>query len=169
MKMGRSSKASLWNHCFQLEHRCKWSEGLQPMWRRKREEVMSLQARKKVQMQSAVVDKDEDEDNKDNWVKGAEDDCDVLGVLMEVLMAVVAEIHNMATDWRCVVAESHTQMERILGTLEKIWECLDPEFALEEPKKGLEEEYEEEVVEAAAEREMCKCQSGEEEEAEKDL
>ncbi|KIK78114.1 hypothetical protein PAXRUDRAFT_17057 [Paxillus rubicundulus Ve08.2h10] len=113
-----------------------WPGDMQPMWQRKREEVMSLWAReKKAQMQSPAVD-----DNKE------EEDHDTLGTLTEVLTAVVVEMWNMA-------AESCAQVERVLGTLEEIWGCLDPE----EPEEGSEEEFEEEeVAEAAEEREALK-------------
>ncbi|KAF9227612.1 hypothetical protein BS17DRAFT_813528 [Gyrodon lividus] len=114
--------------------------------------------KKKAWTWSSVADNAEDKE----WVEG-EGDCDMLGVLMEVLMAIVAEMCNMAVDWRCVAVESHVQMERMLGTLEEIQGCLD----LEELEVGLKEDYEEEeVAEAAAEREGWKAWSGEEEEKE---
>ncbi|KIK76137.1 hypothetical protein PAXRUDRAFT_18420 [Paxillus rubicundulus Ve08.2h10] len=60
--------------------------------------------------------------------------------------------------------ESHAQMERVLGTLEEIQGCLDPEFA---PEEGSEENFEEEeVAEVAEEKEALKGRN--EEEAEVD-
>ncbi|KAF9224241.1 hypothetical protein BS17DRAFT_817144 [Gyrodon lividus] len=116
------------------------------MQRRKREEVASLRAgKKKVQTQSPVAeDKEDKKDEDEEWVKG-EDNRDMLGVLTEVLTAMVAEMHNMAVDWRCMAAESCTQMEQMLGTLEEIQGCLDPDFAPEELQAGSEEEYKEVV------------------------
>ncbi|KIK76534.1 hypothetical protein PAXRUDRAFT_18139 [Paxillus rubicundulus Ve08.2h10] len=78
----------------------------------------------------------------------------------EVLVVVVVEMQNMAMDRRHMAVESHAQMERMLGTLDFLQGCLDPEFTLEE---GSEEDFEEEeVAEAAKEREALKGQSEEE-------
>ncbi|KAF9219219.1 hypothetical protein BS17DRAFT_821996 [Gyrodon lividus] len=104
--------------------------------------------------QKEGTDKDKDKDKE--WVEG-EDDCDMLGALVEVLVAIVAEMRNMVADWRHMEVESHAQMECMLGTLEEIQGCLDLEFALEEP----EEEYKEkEVAVATTEREGWKAWSG---------
>ncbi|KAF9218631.1 hypothetical protein BS17DRAFT_822664 [Gyrodon lividus] len=119
-------------------------EGSQMMWRRKCEEVASLWASKK----EGTDNKEDKEDKDKEWVEG-EDDHDMLGVLTEVLAAVVVEMHNMAMDQRCMAAESCAQMEWMLGTLEEIWGCLNLEFTPEEPEVGSEEEYKEkEVAEA---------------------
>ncbi|KIK96438.1 hypothetical protein PAXRUDRAFT_138447 [Paxillus rubicundulus Ve08.2h10] len=64
---------------------------------------------------------------------------------------------NMATDRRHMAVKSHTQMEWLLNTLEEICGCIDPEFVPEELEMGLEEE----VAEAAEERETLKGQSKE--------
>ncbi|KIK94475.1 hypothetical protein PAXRUDRAFT_12028 [Paxillus rubicundulus Ve08.2h10] len=106
----------------------------------------------------------EEEDADDCEV---EENCDALGTLVEVLSAVVGEMRNMATDRRHAAAESHAQMERMLGTLEEIRGCLDLEFTPEELEEGSEEDFEEEeVVEAAKEKEALKGRN--EEEAEVD-
>ncbi|KIK92276.1 hypothetical protein PAXRUDRAFT_13325 [Paxillus rubicundulus Ve08.2h10] len=140
---------------------------MQSTWRRKWEEVMLPQARKKkVWTQSPVVDND----NEYKEEVEVEEECDVLGALTEALVAVVTEMQNVAVDRRHVAAESHAQMEQMLGILEEIQGCLDLEFSLEEPKVGLEEEFEEEeVVEAAEEREALKGWSKEEVEVDKSM
>ncbi|KAF9220566.1 hypothetical protein BS17DRAFT_820404 [Gyrodon lividus] len=131
---------------------CKWLEGSQLMQKRKHKEVALLWAgKKKAWIRSLATDDEEDKDKEEEWVEG-EENCDMLehGCGLEV--------------------ESHVQMECMLGTLEEIQECLNPEFALEEPEGGSEEEYEEEeVAEAAMERERWKAQSGEELEVEKEV
>ncbi|KAF9228939.1 hypothetical protein BS17DRAFT_812889 [Gyrodon lividus] len=93
-----------------------------------------------------------DDKEDEEWVEG-ENDCNVLGAAM-----VAERMQNMAADQRHIVAESHVQMERMLDTLEEIWGCPDLEFSPEE-----------EVVEATAEREGWKSQSGEEVEVEKEV
>ncbi|KIK77765.1 hypothetical protein PAXRUDRAFT_17280 [Paxillus rubicundulus Ve08.2h10] len=100
----------------------------------------------------------------------AEEDHDALGVLTEVLVAVVMEMWDMATDRRCAAAESHTQTEQMLGILEEIQGCLDLEFAPEEPEVGSEEEFDvEEVAEVAEEREVLKGWSKEEAEVDESV
>ncbi|KIK77741.1 hypothetical protein PAXRUDRAFT_17291 [Paxillus rubicundulus Ve08.2h10] len=134
---------------------------------RKREEAMLPQAgKKKVWTKSPVVD-DKEEDTEDCKAK---ENCDVLGALVEVLSVVVGEMQNMATDRRCMAAESCAQMERMLGTLEEIRGCLDPEFTLEELEEWSEEDFEEEeVVEAAKEKEALKGHNKEEVEVDKSV
>ncbi|KIK77800.1 hypothetical protein PAXRUDRAFT_17257 [Paxillus rubicundulus Ve08.2h10] len=125
------------------------------------EEVMSPRAgKKKVWMKSPAA-----EDNEEDCE--VEENRDALSVLAEVLSAMVGEMRNMAADRRHVAVESHVQMERVLGTLEEIWGCLDLEFAPEELEEGSEEDFnEEEVAEAAEEKEALKGWN--EEEAEVD-
>ncbi|KIK81192.1 hypothetical protein PAXRUDRAFT_15376 [Paxillus rubicundulus Ve08.2h10] len=137
---------------------------VQSLWWRKQEEAMLPQARKKkAQMKSPVAD-EEEEDMEDSK---AEENHDVLGALTEVLSVVVGEMWNMDADKRRVAAESHVPMERMLGTLEEIRGCLDPEFT---PEEGLEEDFEEEeVVEAAEEKEALKGWSKEEAEVDKSV
>ncbi|KIK71963.1 hypothetical protein PAXRUDRAFT_22575 [Paxillus rubicundulus Ve08.2h10] len=144
-------------HCRRLRNKCERPGDTQPSRKRKQEEVMLPWAgKKKVQTKSPAVD-DEDEDAEDCE---AEENCDALSVLTEVLSAMVGEMWNMATDRRRVAAESHAQMERVLGTLEEIQGCLDPEFA---PEEGSEENFEEEeVAEAVEEKEALKGQNEEE-------
>ncbi|KIK99310.1 hypothetical protein PAXRUDRAFT_8939 [Paxillus rubicundulus Ve08.2h10] len=137
---------------------------MQQMQQRKQEELMLSWARKKkAWMQSLVADEDDDNEYEEE----AEEEHDTLGVLTEVLAVVVMEMWDMATDRRHAAAESQAQTERMLGILEEIRGCLDPEFAPEDPEVGSEEDFkEEEVAEAAEEREALKGQS--EEEAEVD-
>ncbi|KIK82493.1 hypothetical protein PAXRUDRAFT_14715 [Paxillus rubicundulus Ve08.2h10] len=148
--------------------RCEQPGDTQPMQQRKWEEVMSPQARKKkVWTQSLVADKEEEEDEE---AEGVGEDCDILGALTKVLAMVVTEMWDMAADRRCVAAESHVQTEWMLGILEEIWGCLDPEFSPEEPEVGLEEEFEEEeVVEVTKEREALKGWSKEEAEVDESV
>ncbi|KIK75561.1 hypothetical protein PAXRUDRAFT_18882 [Paxillus rubicundulus Ve08.2h10] len=151
MRVAGSSKARSCNHCHRLQNKCKWPGDVQPSWRRKREEVMSPQARKKKVWTKSPAADNEDEDAEDCKV---EENRDMLSALTEVLSAMVGEMWNMATDRRHVAAESHAQMERVLGTLEEIQGCLDLEFA---PEEGSEENFEEEeVAEAAEEKEALK-------------
>ncbi|KIK78380.1 hypothetical protein PAXRUDRAFT_16907 [Paxillus rubicundulus Ve08.2h10] len=92
----------------------------QSTWWRKQEEVMSPWARKKkAWTQSLVVDVDDkyEEEAED---EEAEEECDTLGVLTEVLVVVVTKMRDMAMDRRHVAMESHAQMERMLGILEEI-------------------------------------------------
>ncbi|KIK71946.1 hypothetical protein PAXRUDRAFT_22602 [Paxillus rubicundulus Ve08.2h10] len=86
--------------CLDLEFTCEQLGDMQPMWQRKQEEVMSLQARKKkAQIQSLAAE----DDKEDEGVNKEEEDCDTLGMLMEVLMAVVVEMWNMAVEVLCYV------------------------------------------------------------------
>ncbi|KIK75729.1 hypothetical protein PAXRUDRAFT_18748, partial [Paxillus rubicundulus Ve08.2h10] len=146
MRAAGSSKARSCDCCRRLRNKCERPGDAQPSWRRKQEEVMSPQARKKkVWMKSPAVEDDE-EDAED--CEGEEN----RDTLAEVLSAMVGEMRNMATDRRRAVVESHAQMERVLGTLEEIQGCLDPEFIPEEPEEGSEENFEEgEVAEAVKE------------------
>ncbi|KIK74853.1 hypothetical protein PAXRUDRAFT_19479 [Paxillus rubicundulus Ve08.2h10] len=124
-----------------------------------REEMMSPRARKKKAQTKSPAAEDDEEDAEDCE---AEENCDALGALAEVLSAMVGEMWNMAADRRRVAAESHAQMERVLGTLEEIRGCLDLEFV---PEEGLEENFkEEEVAGAAEEKEALKGWNEEEEE-----
>ncbi|KAF9227494.1 hypothetical protein BS17DRAFT_814388 [Gyrodon lividus] len=89
--MGPSKGVYEWSRA--RRHQCKQPKGLQTTWRRKWEEVASLWAsKKKAQMWSLEADKEEEEeeDKDKEWAEG-EDNRDVLGTLMEVLVAVVAE------------------------------------------------------------------------------
>ncbi|KIK75886.1 hypothetical protein PAXRUDRAFT_18598 [Paxillus rubicundulus Ve08.2h10] len=139
-------------------------EQVQPSWRRKQEEVMSLQAGKKKARTKSLAAEDDKEDVEDCE---AEENRDVLGALAEVLSAMVGEMQNMAADRRRAAAESHVQMERVLGTLEEIRGCLDPEFV---PEEGSEENFNEgEVAEAARERETLKGRNEEEEEVDESV
>ncbi|KIK75669.1 hypothetical protein PAXRUDRAFT_18796 [Paxillus rubicundulus Ve08.2h10] len=150
MRAAGSSKARSCDRCRQLRNKCE-----QPSRWRKREEVMSPRARKKkVQTKSPMAEDDEDtEENRD--------------ALAEVLSAMVGEMWNMAADRRRAAAESHAQMERVLGALEEIQGCLDPEFV---PEEGLEEDFEEgEVAEVAEEREALKGRNEEEEEVDESV
>ncbi|KIK72234.1 hypothetical protein PAXRUDRAFT_22227 [Paxillus rubicundulus Ve08.2h10] len=167
MRVARSSKARSCDRCRRLRNKCEWPGDAQPSQWRKREEVMSPQARKKkVQMKSSAVE-DEEEDVEDCKV---EENRDALSTLVEVLSVMVGEMRNMAADRRCMAAESHAQMERVLGTLEEIWGCLDPEFIPEEPEEGSEENFDEgEVAEAAKEREALKGWNEEEEEVDESV
>ncbi|KIK81336.1 hypothetical protein PAXRUDRAFT_15287 [Paxillus rubicundulus Ve08.2h10] len=97
-----------------------------------------------------------EEEGVDTESKEAEEEHDTLGVLTEILAAVVTEMRDMAMDRRCVTVESHAQTERMLGILEEIWGCLDLEFTPEE------EFNKEEVAEVAEEREALKGWSEEE-------
>ncbi|KIK72853.1 hypothetical protein PAXRUDRAFT_21510 [Paxillus rubicundulus Ve08.2h10] len=135
-----------------------------PSWRRKQEEVMSPRAGKKKAWTKSPTAEDDKEDTED---REAEENRDALGTLAEVLSAMVGEMRNMATDRRRAAAESHAQMERVLGTLEEIRGCLDPEFV---PEEGSEEDFEEgEVAEAAEEREALKGWNEEEEEVDESV
>ncbi|KIK85509.1 hypothetical protein PAXRUDRAFT_14518 [Paxillus rubicundulus Ve08.2h10] len=153
--------------------RCEWPGDTHSTWRRKQEELMLPWAGKKqAWTQSLVVDedKDGDEEYKEEVDEEAEEECDALCVLTEVLVAVVTEMQDMAMDRRYAAVESHAQMEQMLGILEEIWGCLDPEFAPEESEVGLEEEFaEEEVAQVAKEREALKGQSKEEVEVDKSV
>ncbi|KIK72250.1 hypothetical protein PAXRUDRAFT_22211 [Paxillus rubicundulus Ve08.2h10] len=141
---------------------CERPGDVQPSRRRKREEVMSPQAGKKKAWTKSPMVEDDEEDVEENR--------DTLGALAEVLSAMVGEMRNMAADRRRVAAESHAQMERVLGTLEENRGCLDPEFVPEEPEEGLEEDFEEgEVVEVAEEREALKGRNEEEEEVDESV
>ncbi|KIK75762.1 hypothetical protein PAXRUDRAFT_18712 [Paxillus rubicundulus Ve08.2h10] len=164
MRAAGSSKAMSCDCCCRLQNKCEQPGDAQPSWQRKWEEVMSPRAgKKKAQTKSPVAD-DEEEDAEDCE---AEENHDTLSALAEVLSAMVGEMWNMAADRRRMAAESHAQMERVLGTLEEIRGCLDPEFALEELEEGSEEDFEEEeVAEAAEEKEALKGWN--EEEAEVD-
>ncbi|KIK74045.1 hypothetical protein PAXRUDRAFT_20268 [Paxillus rubicundulus Ve08.2h10] len=118
---------------------------------------------KKAQTKSLMAE-DDKEDTED---REAEENRDVLSALAEVLSAMVGEMWNMAADRRRAVAESHAQMERVLGTLEEIQGCLDPKFV---PEEGSEEDFEEgEVAEAAEEREALKGRNKEEEEVDESV
>ncbi|KIK77878.1 hypothetical protein PAXRUDRAFT_17214 [Paxillus rubicundulus Ve08.2h10] len=145
--------------------------GSKQTWWRKWEELMSPQAgKKKARMQSPVVDKDDDKYEEEAEDKEAEEERDMLGALTEVLVAVVMEMWDMASDRRCVAAESQAQTEQMLGILEEIQGCLDPEFTPEEPEEGEEEDFEEEeVAEAAEEREALEGQSEEEAEVDESI
>ncbi|KIK81699.1 hypothetical protein PAXRUDRAFT_15102 [Paxillus rubicundulus Ve08.2h10] len=159
MRAAGSSKARSCDHCRRLRNKCEWPGDAQPFWRRKREEVMSPRAGKKKAWMKSPTAEDDEED--------AEENCDALGALTEVLSAMVGEMQNMATDRRRTAAESHAQMERVLGTLEEIQDCLDPEFV---PEKGSEEDFEEgEVAETAEEREALKRRNKEEEEVDESV
>ncbi|KIK98291.1 hypothetical protein PAXRUDRAFT_9658 [Paxillus rubicundulus Ve08.2h10] len=115
------------------------------------------------------ADEEQDNEEDDNEEAEAEEEHDTLGALTEVAV-VVTEMHDMATDRRHAAAESHTQTEQMLGILEEIQGCLDPEFALEEPEVGLEEDFkEEEVAEATEEREALKGWSEEEVEVDESM
>ncbi|KIK78456.1 hypothetical protein PAXRUDRAFT_16864 [Paxillus rubicundulus Ve08.2h10] len=120
----------------------------QSTWQRKQEEVMSPWAgKKKAQMQSLVVDEDEDGDKEyeeEAEDEEAEEECDTL-------------------DRRRAAEESGVQSEMMLGILEEIQGCLDPEYTPDKPEVGSEKEFEEEeVAEVAEEREALKGQSEEE-------
>ncbi|KIK72190.1 hypothetical protein PAXRUDRAFT_22281 [Paxillus rubicundulus Ve08.2h10] len=145
MRVAGSSKARSCNRCRRLRNKCEQPGDVQPSQWRKWEEVMSLWAgKKKARMKSLVAEDDKEEDAEDCE---AEENRDVLGTLTEVLSAVVGEMRNMAADRRRAAAESHAQMERVLGTLEEIRGCLDLEFVPEEPEEGSEENFEEEEEE----------------------
>ncbi|KIK97160.1 hypothetical protein PAXRUDRAFT_10339 [Paxillus rubicundulus Ve08.2h10] len=167
MRTARGSKARLCNHCRRLKHKCERPGDTQQTQQRKQEELMSPWAgKKKAWMQSPVVDKDDDDEYKEE----AGEEHDMLGTLTEVLAAVVTEMRDMATDRRRAVAESHAQTEWMLGILEEIQGCLDPEFTPEEPEVGSEEDFkEEEVAEAAEEREALKGWSEEEAEVDESM
>ncbi|KIK81691.1 hypothetical protein PAXRUDRAFT_15106 [Paxillus rubicundulus Ve08.2h10] len=167
MKAAGSSKARSCDRCRQLKHKCERLGDAQPTRQRKWEEAMSPQAgKKKARTKILVADNEEDDEDEGE----EEEDRDALGALTEVLLAVVAEMRNMAADRRRTAVESRVQVERVLGTLEDIRGCLDPEFVLEEPEGGLEEEFEEEeVVEAAEEREALKGRNEEEAEVDESL
>ncbi|KIK73327.1 hypothetical protein PAXRUDRAFT_20979 [Paxillus rubicundulus Ve08.2h10] len=164
MRAAGSSKARSCDRCRRLRNKCKWPGDAQPSWQRKREEVMSPRARKKKAWMKSPTAEDNEEDAEDHE---AEENHDALSALAEVLSAMVGEMWNMAADRRCAAAESHAQMERVLGTLEEIWGCLDPEFI---PEEGSEEDFEEgEVAEAAEEREALKGRNEEEEEVDESV
>ncbi|KIK90689.1 hypothetical protein PAXRUDRAFT_14208 [Paxillus rubicundulus Ve08.2h10] len=115
----------------------------------------------------AAGQEEEGTDEEDAEDCKAEENRDALGALAEVLSAMVGEMRNMATDRRRMAAESHAQTERVLGTLEEIRGCLDPEFV---PEEGSEENFDEgEVAEAAEEREALKGQNEEEEEVDESV
>ncbi|KIK77334.1 hypothetical protein PAXRUDRAFT_17580 [Paxillus rubicundulus Ve08.2h10] len=164
MRAAGSSKARSCDRCRRLRNKCERPGDAQLSWRRKREEVMSPQAgKKKAQTKSPTVE-DDKEDVED---REAEENCDALGVLAEVLSAMVGEMRNMAADRRRAAGESHAQMERVLGTLEEIRGCLDLEFV---PEEGSEEDFEEgEVAEVAEEREALKGRNEEEEEVDESV
>ncbi|KIK81436.1 hypothetical protein PAXRUDRAFT_15248 [Paxillus rubicundulus Ve08.2h10] len=134
MRAAGGSKARSCDNCRRLWHKCERPGDAQPSQQRKREEVMSPQAgKKKARTKSPAAD-EEEEDTEDCEAEENHD------TLTEVLSAMVGEMQNMAADGRCVAAESHAQMERVLGTLEEIWGCLDPEFTPEELEEGSEED-----------------------------
>ncbi|KIK74379.1 hypothetical protein PAXRUDRAFT_19936 [Paxillus rubicundulus Ve08.2h10] len=167
MRAAGSSKARLCDHCCRLRNKCERLGDAQPSRRRKWEEVMSPQAGKKKAWMKSPAAEDDKEDTEDCE---AEENHDTLGTLAEVLSAMVGEMQNMAADRRCMAAESHVQMERVLGTLEEIRGCLDPEFVPEELEEGSEENFEEgEVAEAAKEREALKGWNEEEEEVDESV
>ncbi|KIK74478.1 hypothetical protein PAXRUDRAFT_19828 [Paxillus rubicundulus Ve08.2h10] len=164
MRVARSSKARSCDRCRRLRNKCERPGDAQPSQRRKREEVMSLQAGKKKARTKSPAAEDKEEDAEDCEV---EENCDALGALTEVLSVMVGEMRNMAVDRRCMAAESHAQMERVLGTLEEIRGCLDLEFV---PEEGSEENFDEgEVAEAAEEREALKGWNEEEEEVDESV
>ncbi|KIK72185.1 hypothetical protein PAXRUDRAFT_22287, partial [Paxillus rubicundulus Ve08.2h10] len=162
MRVAGSSKARSCDRCRRLRNKCERPGDAQPSQRRKREEVMSPRAGKKKARMKSPTAEDDEEDAEDGEAK---ENRDALGALAEVLSAMVGEMQNMAADRRRAAEESHAQMERVLGTLEEIQGCLDPEFVLEELEEGSEEDFEEgEVAEAAEEKEALKGQNEEEEE-----
>ncbi|KIK74183.1 hypothetical protein PAXRUDRAFT_20135 [Paxillus rubicundulus Ve08.2h10] len=167
MRVAGSSKARSCDHCRRLRNKCERPGDVQLSRWRKREEVMSPRAGKKKARTKSPTAEDNEEDAED---REAEENCDALGTLAEVLSVMVGEMWNMAADRRRAAEESHVQMERVLGTLEEIRGCLDPEFVLEEPEEGSEEDFEEgEVAEAAEEREVLKGRSEEEEEVDESV
>ncbi|KIK74850.1 hypothetical protein PAXRUDRAFT_19482 [Paxillus rubicundulus Ve08.2h10] len=164
MRAAGSSKARSCDRCRRLRNKCEWPGDAQPSRRRKREEVMSPRAGKKKAWTKSPAVEDDDDDVEDCE---AEENRDTLGTLAEVLSVMVGELRNMAVDRRRMAAESHAQMERVLGTLEEIRGCLDPEFV---PEEGSEENFDEgEVAEAAEEREALKGWNEEEEEVDESV
>ncbi|KIK96777.1 hypothetical protein PAXRUDRAFT_10586 [Paxillus rubicundulus Ve08.2h10] len=96
-----------------------WPGDMQSTRRRKQEELMSPWAgKKKAWMQSPVVDDNDKYDEEAD--EEVEEEHDPLGALTEVLVVVVMEMWDMATDRRHVAAESHAQMEQMLVILEEI-------------------------------------------------
>ncbi|KIK73202.1 hypothetical protein PAXRUDRAFT_21118 [Paxillus rubicundulus Ve08.2h10] len=161
MRAAGSSKARSCYRCRRLRNKCERPGDAQPSQQRKREEVMSPRAGKKKARTKSLTAEDDKEDVED---REAEENRDALA---EVLSAMVGEMWNMAADRRRTAAESHAQMERVLGTLEEIRGCLDPEFV---PEEGSEEDFEEgEVAEEAEEREALKGWNEEEEEVDESV
>ncbi|KIK73075.1 hypothetical protein PAXRUDRAFT_21255 [Paxillus rubicundulus Ve08.2h10] len=164
MRAAGSSKARSCDRCRRLQNKCERPGDAQPSRQRKREEVMLPRAGKKKARTKSPTAEDDEEDAED---RKAEENRDALGALAEVLSAMVGEMRNMAADRRRAAEESHAQMERVLGTLEEIRGCLDPEFV---PEEGSEEDFEEgEVAEVAEEREVLKGRNEEEEEVDESV